>query len=81
MVEIRPRAVEVMPLKNYELQLIFSNGECRFFDMNPYLNHPAFKALQNIELFKSVKISGLSIAWANGADICPDELYYNSMKK
>lgn len=29
-------------------------------------------------LFKTVKISGLSIEWANGADICPDELYNNS---
>ena len=29
----------------------------------------------NINEFKKVKISGLSIRWENGADICPDELY------
>lgn len=27
----------------------------------------------------TVKVGGLSIEWANGADICPDELYYNSV--
>ena len=27
---------------------------------------------------KKVRIAGLSIEWENGADICPDELYYNS---
>ena len=33
-----------------------------------------------IEKFKKVKVSGLSIEWENGADICPDELYNNSNK-
>lgn len=28
--------------------------------------------------FNTVKISGLSVEWENGADICPDELYNNS---
>ena len=32
----------------------------------------------NYEEFKKVQISGLSIEWENGADICPDELYNNS---
>ena len=31
--------------------------------------------------FGTVKISGLSVEWDNGADICPDELYNNSVKK
>lgn len=30
------------------------------------------------EWMECTKIGGLSIEWANGADICPDELYNNS---
>jgi len=26
-----------------------------------------------------IKIDGLSIEWLHGQDICPDELYYNSL--
>ena len=36
------------------------------------------KHLKDNDNFYKVKISGLSIEWENGADICPDELYNNS---
>lgn len=48
-------------------------------DVKPYLNHKIFLELKNKELFKTVKIDGLSIEWANGADICPDELYNKNL--
>ena len=76
---MRPRAVEVKPLKNYILKITFDNGETKEFDVKPYMNHKVFKELKNIAMFNTVKISGLSIVWANGADICPDELYFNSI--
>ncbi len=75
---MRPKAIDVKPLKNYELEIIFNNGEKRKFDVKPYLEFKAFKELQDENKFKKVKISGLSIEWENGADICPDELYNNS---
>lgn len=76
---MRPRAVEVKPLNNYILKIKFDNGEIKEFDVKPYLKHEAFEQLKNISVFNTVKISGLSIAWENGADICPDELYLNSI--
>ena len=67
---MRPKAIDVKPLEDYMLLVIFENGEKKIFDVKPYLTHKA--------LFNTVKIDGLSISWLNGADICPDELYNNS---
>lgn len=75
---MRPRAIDVKPLDNYVLLITFDNGEVKTFDVKPYLSHKAFIDLKNLNLFKTVKIAGLSIEWCNVADICPDELYYNS---
>lgn len=75
---MRPKAIDVKPLNNYMLEIIFDNGEKKKFDVKPYLKFKLFKELENEKEFKKVKIAGLSIEWENGADICPDELYYNS---
>ena len=75
---MRPKAIDVKPLENYELRVTFDNGEVKVFDVKPYLEFIQFKDLKDEKIFNSVKISGLSIQWCNGADICPDELYNNS---
>ena len=75
---MRPKAIDVKILNDYELEIIFANNERRIFDVKPYFKFKIFKELQDLEKFKKVKISGLSIEWENGADICPDELYNNS---
>ena len=74
-----PDAVEVKPLADYCLLVTFSNGEKRIFDVKPYLDFKPFNELRNIALFNTVKPAGLSIEWARGQDVCPDELYYNSV--
>ena len=78
---MRPKAIDVKPLKNYMLEVIFDNGEKKKFDVKPYMKFKMFKELEDENKFKKVKISGLSIEWENGADICPDELYNNSKQK
>lgn len=75
---MRPKAIDVKPLENYELMIFFDNGEIKIFDVKPYLNFIQFKDLKKKEMFNTVKIAGLSIEWSNGVDICPDELYNNS---
>lgn len=80
MIFLRPKAIDVKPLKNYMLEITFENGEKKQFDVKPYLKYKQFKELEKKEKFEKVKISGLSIEWENGADICPDELYNNSKK-
>ena len=77
---MNPKAIDVKILDNYEIEILFDNQEKRIFDVKPYFKFKIFKELEDIEKFKKVKVSGLSIEWENGADICPDELYNNSNK-
>jgi hypothetical protein len=77
---MKPKALNVIPQENYILLIEFDNGEKGFFDVKPYLKYKAFEKLSNLDEFKKVKVSGLSIEWESGADICPDELYNLSEK-
>ena len=76
---MNPKAIDVKILNNYELEITFDNKEKRKFDVKPYFKFKQFKQLKDKGIFETVKISGLSIEWENGADICPDELYLNSI--
>ena len=75
---MNPKAIDVKVLNNYELEITFENNEKRKFDVKPYFKFKQFEKLKDINMFKTVKIAGLSIEWKNGVDICPDELYNNS---
>ena len=70
--------VEVKPVEHYKLIITFDNKERRIFDVAPYLNDDFFAPLRNLAIFKTAKINPLTVEWAGGIDICPDELYYNS---
>ena len=76
---LRPRATSVEPQEDYHLLVTFSNGEKRLFDVKPYFSLPLFQELKIPALFNTVKPAGLSIEWIHGQDICPDDLYYNSV--
>ena len=75
---MRPKIVDVKPLDDYKLFLFFDTGEKKIYDMSYWLDKPMFQELKNTDLFKTVKVSGLSIAWLHGQDLCPDELYDDS---
>ncbi|MCL2063251.1 MAG: DUF2442 domain-containing protein [Candidatus Cloacimonetes bacterium] len=76
---IRPKAINVTTQPDYCLLVTFNNGEKRIFDVKPYLDFKPFAELKNLTIFNTVKPSGLSIEWIHGQDICPDELYFNSV--
>jgi len=71
--------IDVKPLEQYRLLITFDNNEQRVFDVTPYLSDSFFAPLQNTAIFKSVKINPLTVEWPGGIDMCPDELYYNSV--
>ncbi|GHU24805.1 hypothetical protein FACS1894172_08770 [Spirochaetia bacterium] len=71
--------VAVIPLEYYKLLITFDNDENRIFDVSPYLEDTYFAPIKNLAVFRSVKINPITIEWLNEIDICPDELYYNSV--
>lgn len=68
-------AREVKALADYRLLVVFENEERRIFDVSPYLDQGVFRALKDPAAFNSAHISFDSVAWANGADLCPEVLY------
>ena len=70
--------IDVKPLEQYRLLITFDNNERRVFDVAPYLSDSFFAPLKTMAVFQSVKTTPLTIEWAGGIDMCPDELYYNS---
>ena len=71
--------IDVEALDAYKLLITFDNNEKRIFDVEPYLSDAFFAPLRSRTIFNSVKISPISIEWAGGIDMCPDELYYNGV--
>ena len=71
-------AVVVQP--NYVLLLHYKNGERKLFDVKGYLNLGIFKELRDDHIFRTAHVSFDTIAWGNGADIEPEELYEQSVQ-
>lgn len=78
---LRPKPIEVTPLENYNLLITFDNGEDKIFDVKPMISGSWFGELQDKNIFNTVKISGNTVEWINGQDICPDDLYYMSISR
>ncbi len=75
----RIKPIDVKPLDNYKLEIKFSSNEVRLFDCVPYLTGDWFSELLDIKTFNAVRISGNTVEWSGGQDICPDCLYDNSI--
>jgi hypothetical protein len=79
---MRPKLIGVKPLDEFKLLLEYANGEKRVLDTEYWLSKPMYESLKNKTMFDTVKIAGISIAWANGLDIAPDDLYeYSELLK
>ncbi|KYH32038.1 DUF2442 domain-containing protein [Neomoorella mulderi] len=69
------------PVGNHHLILEFETGEYRVVDIRPFIKGPVFEPLKDPAFFRQVKADPESrtVAWPNGADICPDVLYAESV--
>lgn len=70
--------VQVAPLGGTRLLLTFSSGERRLVDVASIVTFDGvFAPLTDPEFFRLVTVNPElgTVAWPNGADLCPDVLY------
>ncbi len=72
---MNPHVRSVRPLDDYELELSFENGECRKFDVKPYLHRGIFVRLRDRSVFRAARVVAGSVEWPNGLDLSYDTLY------
>lgn len=76
-----PRVTKVRYLRDYILEVTFSDGACGHIDWRARLEKAnpvgVFAPLKEPAYFAQVKLweEAGTIRWPNGADICPDVLY------
>ncbi|MEY5048701.1 MAG: hypothetical protein RLZZ175_2060 [Bacteroidota bacterium] len=75
---MNPRVEKVIPQPNYILDLTFTNGEQKKFNVSTYLEKGIFKELKNKDLFYTATVQYGTVCWENGLDLCPDTLYLDS---
>ena len=69
------RVIDVDYIKDYELQLTFSDGVKKFVDLKPYLEGEIFGELLDRDKFVQYELTPYTLEWANGADLAPEFLY------
>ena len=75
---MNPYVKHVHPLENYQMKVMFENGEHRIFDLKPYLNLGVFVRLQNLAVFQAARVVAGSVEWPGGVDLSYDTLYLES---
>lgn len=70
-----PNVKAVTPGADFTLFAEFTTGELWRFDMRPYLAYPAFRALENENLFMSAHVEHGVVVWTDEIDLSPDTLY------
>lgn len=75
---MNPRAKKVHVKEGFTLEVEFSNGEIRLFDVTPFLQYPVYKPLKDRALFEQIFIRQGIVQWPNEIDIAPDTLYLDS---
>jgi hypothetical protein len=74
-----PRVSAVKHLKDYELELAFTDGTVSTLDFRNRVTRRGgvFAPFESIDFFKQVSVDpeAGTIVWPNGVDLCPDVLY------
>ena len=77
---MNPKVVKVQTEEGYMLNLWFSNGEQRYFDMKPYLDFDVFQALKDPKMFNTATAFLGSVTWLNNSDLSYDTLYLEGIQ-
>ncbi len=77
---MNPRVSKVSTTNNYQLNLLFTNGEKGAYDCSDLLDFGVFKEMRNKHYFTQARVIDGTVAWPYEQDICPDTLYLDSIK-
>lgn len=69
------KVVAVKANSDHTLDLRFSDGSVKRFDMKPYLKYEVFKELNDLSYFQQVSIAFGTVQWPHQQDIAPDTLF------
>jgi len=75
-----PKIIQVTPLKNLTLLVIFENGSKKNYNVKKLFNvFPQFNDLKNLSLFQMVHIdsNGYAISWNDDLDLSRYEIWEN----
>jgi hypothetical protein len=73
--------IELKATDNFTLNVTFSGGEEKIYDVKPILDCEAFNALKDIAQFRKVHNKGYFIEWECEADLSADTLYIDGVTK
>ena len=77
---ITPDIIEVKALREYYIYLKFETGEEKVYNMSKCIEEiEYYEKLKNRKYFENVKPRGETVEWEEGEDVCPENLYYDSI--
>ena len=71
--------VSVMPNADFVLDIEFSNGERRRFDMKPLLATTPWNRVAAPAIFNRVRVDYCTVVWPGEIDVAPETLYDDSV--
>jgi len=75
-----PRVKAVRSVEDFQLELVFTNGETGRYDCRPLLGFGVFRELQDVNYFRQARVEMGTVVWPHEQDLCPDTLYLDSLK-
>lgn len=75
---MNPRVKQVRAIEDYQLVIVFDNGEKRLYDCRPLLDFGVFRDLSDPICFSGARAALGTVVWPGEQDICPDTLYQDS---
>ena len=73
--------VSVRPAGKFKLKVTFKNKKTKVVDVGRFLKGSVFAPLKDPKAFAKVRVNKEfgCVEWPNGADLCPDVLYYGGL--
>lgn len=75
----RPRLLHVWPVKGWRLLLEYEGKERRLYDATRLLDGYWHNRRKEEEYAQTVHLSGGGVAWADGQNVGPEDLYRDSV--